>query len=302
VSIQRLLLLALLASVACGCSAVTAVGIKFLYRRVDLPAAQIVPNLCYLPAPNCDTNKHRLDLYLPNANDWPVIVFIHGGGWDEGDKNLEVGGKDVYANIGRCFATQGIGVAVINYRLQPSTDWRGQVADARQAVQWVHRQVRAYGGQPDAMFLMGHSAGGYLASFVALDTSGADPVPVRGVICVSGAGLDLADRQTYALGEDLHYYEKRFQQGDTTGGWQRIASPVHYVHPGAPPFLIIYAGGEKKKLQRQARVLEQALDLARVENSVVVVPGESHSRMVLTLSRPDKPSVPAILEFIHNHH
>jgi acetyl esterase/lipase len=65
--------------------------------------------------------------------------------------------------------------------------------------------------------------------------------------------------------------------------------------------MILYAGGESRKLHRQAQCLAQALERAGIEQSVVVVPGESHARMVLTLSRPDKTSVPAILAFIRTH-
>jgi acetyl esterase/lipase len=285
-----------------GCAAVTRVGIHFLYRKAELPAAQVLGGVCYVAGPDCDSDQHRLDLYLPQGGKgWPLLVFIHGGGWDSGDKNLRAGGADVYANIGRYFAVQGVGTAVINYRLQPATDWRGQVADVRQAVGWLHEHAREHGGRPDRMFLMGHSAGGWLAAFVGLTAPAGDSSGIRGVISVSGAGLDLTDSLTYALGENPRYYEKRFRNGDTTGAWRRDASPVYRVHPGAPPFLILYAGGESRKLHRQAQCLAQALERAGIEQSVVVVPGESHARMVLTLSRPDKTSVPAILAFIRTH-
>ncbi|HEY6196340.1 MAG TPA: alpha/beta hydrolase [Candidatus Eisenbacteria bacterium] len=295
------LLLAVLAPGLAGCAAVARVGVHFLYRKAELPAAQVVRDVCYMPGPNCDSNAHRLDLYLPAGRDWPLVVFIYGGGWDRGDKNLRVGGADVYANIGRYFASQGIGAVVINYRLQPTTDWRGQVADARQAARWVHEHAASYGGRPDDIFLMGHSAGGWLATFTGLEAAGPDSSGIRGVICVSGAALDLTDRETYALGENPRRSERRFRNGDPTDGWKHDASPVSYVHAGAPPFLILYAAGEQRQLQRQARCLAQALDRAGVENTVVRVPGESHPRMVLTLSRPDKTSVPAILAFMRKH-
>lgn len=295
------LLLAVLSPFMLSCSAVTRLGVHFLYRRAELPPEQIVRDVCYLDTPGCDTDKHRLDLYLPPGTHWPVVVFVHGGGWNMGDKALRVGGADVYANIGRYFATQGIGVAVINYRLMPSTDWRGQLADVRQAVRWVRSHAPGYGGRTDALFLMGHSAGGWLSSYVALDTTRGHETPVRGVVCVSGAGLDLTDSLTYALGESRDYYVQRFQSGPLDRDWPVEASPVLRVTAAAPPFLILHAGGEKQALQRQAQVLEHALAEAGVEHSRVVVPGESHSRMVLTLSRPDKLSVPAILAFIRSH-
>ncbi len=292
-------MLALLATLISSCAPVTAVGVKFLYRRADLPSAQVVRHICYASTGARASDAQTLDLYLPLGKGWPVILFVHGGNWDAGDKQLRVGGADVYANIGRFFASQGIGTAVINYRLQPTTDWRGQVDDVRQATLWVQNNLQARSGRPEELFLMGHSAGAHLSSFVALGA--ADSLHIRGVIAVSGAALDLTDQQTYDLGEAPDYYAKRFRANDLADQWKTVASPVHYVTPNAPPFLIVYAGGEKKALQRQARCLQKALDTAHVENQLVVVPGESHTRIVLTLSRPDKTSAPAILDFIHKH-
>ncbi len=283
-----------------ACSPVTAVGLKFLYRRADLPADRIISDVCYVPS-NCQTEANKLDLFLPTGKDWPVIVFVHGGGWNEGDKQLRVESADVYANIGRFYASHGIGVASINYRLQPTADWRGQVEDVRRAARWVHDNIKSYGGNPKKIFLMGHSAGAHLASFVALDTNLYHSINYSGVIAVSGAALDLSDQQTYDLGEDVHYYEKRFQGEDTTDHWKQAASPASYVYPSAPPFLLMYAGGEKKGLQRQSERMKELLDQNKVENKLVVVPGENHQRIVLTLSRSDKTAAPAIFEFIKKH-
>src|SRR5439155_18980367 len=77
--------------------------------------------------------KHRLDLFLPHGTNWPILIFIHGGGLTSGDKALRVSGADVYGNIGRFYASQGIGVAVINYRLQPKVTWREQAEDVAHA-------------------------------------------------------------------------------------------------------------------------------------------------------------------------
>src|ERR1051326_7070850 len=109
------LLLAVLAPGLAGCAAVARVGVHFLYRKAELPAAQVVRDVCYMPGPNCDSNAHRLDLYPPGARDWPRVGFMCGGGWHGGKKSLGGGGAEVYANIGRYFGSQGIGAVVINY-------------------------------------------------------------------------------------------------------------------------------------------------------------------------------------------
>ncbi|MEO5989266.1 MAG: alpha/beta hydrolase [Candidatus Eisenbacteria bacterium] len=295
--ISRAALLVLLSCLS-GCEPVIALGVRLLYRRAELPAAQVRSDIRYLPRTDAADEAHRLDLYMPRGMGWPLLVFVHGGNWDTGDKNTRVGGADVYANLGRFYATQGIGVAVIDYRLQPNVDWRGQVRDVRAALQWGMDSIAAYGGRADALFLMGHSAGTHLGSYVAFTADTALQLRLRGVIAVSGAGLDMTDTLTWALGEDPAFYEKRFRGEERSEQWRSDASPILQLDRYAPPFLILHAGGEKEGLKRQSHLLLEALQGKGIPSSLVVVPGESHSRIVLTLSRPDKTAGPAIIEFV----
>lgn len=280
-----------------GCSLATRAGVALLYREAALPTSQIVHDICYAPsgAPSdpCDTPRHTLDLYKPSGERWPLIIFIHGGNWDSGDKKLTAGGADVYANIGRFYAGRGIGVAVINYRLQPGVAWPAQIDDARLAVSWAKGHIDRLGGDADRVFLMGHSAGAHLVALAALSND----LGVRGVIAVSGAALDLADERTYQLGADRKYYEQRFR-GDGREGWQQRASPAAFASASSPPFLILYATGESKGLQRQSLVLHEAIAKAGGRSTLLPIQGESHTRMVLVLSRGDKVAAPAIVEFV----
>lgn len=278
-----------------GCSLATRAGVGLFFERAELPTAQISSDICYTSVSPCDSPKHTLDLYRPAASGWPVILFVHGGNWDSGDKNYRAGGADVYANIGRFYATRGIGVAVVNYRLQPGVPWRAQVDDVRAAAAWVRANISQYGGRPDRLFLMGHSAGAHLASMMALSAPAAS---IRGVIAVSGAALDLTDEQTYKLGADRDFYRQRFQGNDADGEWQRRASPALLAGAQAPPFLILYATGETRALQRQSRLLHEALIAAGVRSELTPIPGESHTRIVLALSHPEKLPAKAILDFI----
>lgn len=284
-----------------GCAPVVAIGVRVLYRRAELPRAQIREDIRYQAGTDAKDDAHRLDLYRPAGRDWPLIVFVHGGNWDAGDKNTRVGGADVYANIGRYFASRGIGAVVIDYRLQPATSWRGQVADVRAAVQWAADSIAAYGDRPDALFLMGHSAGTHLSSHVAFTADSALQRRLRGVIAVSGAALDLVDPLTYELGEDPVFYERRFRGSDRGEGWRVEASAISQLAGDAPPFLVLHAGGEKPGLKRQSQLLVEALRRHGTPCSLVVVPGQSHSRIVLTLSRPDRTAAPAIERFVRAH-
>ena len=285
-----------------GCALVKRVGIDLLYRRANLPQNQVVENLSYAGQSFPADTERQLNLFLPRGTNWPVLIFVHGGNWDSGDKNLTVSGADVYGNIGRFYALRGIGVAVINYRLQPAVTWREQVRDVAAATDWVYSHIPQYGGNRGCIFLMGHSAGAQLVAHVALDSQPwitNQPVrkSIRGFISVSGAGLDMSDQKTYELGGNVSYYESRFRSDDSTD-WQREASPVTYIERGAPPCLILYGGHEKEALKRQSQIFSRALSAQGVTNQIVIVPGQNHSRIVLTLSRADKVAGLAILRFI----
>jgi acetyl esterase/lipase len=287
-----------------GYVAVRRAGMAVLYKPVVLGPENIHRDICYREGSTDD--KHRLDFYLPNTTDCPVLIFIHGGGLDSGDKALRVSGADVYGNIGRFYASHGIGVAVINYRLQPKVNWRDQVDDVAQATAWVYQEASKFGGDPERLFIGGHSAGAHLAARLALDERalaqvGLSPKIFRGVITVSGAAFDLRDAATYQLGAKLRHYEGRFREGDPTETWKSEASPITCARPGAPPFIVLYAEGDPAPLQRQSQLLHEALRKEQIPSELVVVPGQSHCRIVLTLSRPDRTSAPAILRFIERY-
>jgi acetyl esterase/lipase len=287
-----------------GCTAIAyRIGVSFFYRHADLPETQIVRHLPYRNAPEADREKNALDLYRPAGSGWPVMVFIHGGGWTSGDKSYRAGGADIYANIGRFYAARGIGVAVISYRLQPEVAWPEQLDDVAHAVAWVHANVARYGGDPETIVLAGHSAGGQFAARVALDPAplgalGVDRRVVKGLVSVSGAGLDLTDEESWRLGQPRGYYERRFKNGDASDGWMQEASPVRFVDRTAPPALVMWAEGDPADLRRQSLVLATALRNAGVPTANAVVPGSSHTRIVLTLSRGDTVSSRAILDFV----
>lgn len=294
--------LALLASVAPGCTSTLAwVAMPFVYEEAELPASQVVHDIPYLRAP---AEKNHLDLFLPPLEpeswSWPVLVFVHGGGWVRGDRALRVGGRDVYGNIGRWFAARGVGVAVVGYRLIPDVDWREQLEDVSRAVAWVHANIARYGGNPDALYLSGHSAGAQLVTRLALDSEriaelGVPRDSICGIVPVSGAAYDLEDQRSYELGSSRRYYEKRFGGSE---GWMHEASPLRYAGPDAPRALILYGGDEPDDLKRQSQLLHDALRHHGVPSRLLVVPGEDHLRMVLALSRSEGTAAQQVLEFV----
>lgn len=271
-----------------GCSFLDLMSVKVMHRKAEWPEARILRDTPYRQSPSSDPKKHRLDLYLPEGKGWPVLVFVHGGGWNTGDKSYRVWGVEPYANIGRFFAARGIGTAVINYRLLPHVPWKDQVQDVAGAVAWVYRNVWEYGGDPSSLFLSGHSAGTQLAVRVALDPQplskeGLSKKIVSGVVAVSGAGYEVSPATPYFL--------KRFGKDDP--------SLLRFVDRSAPPFLILYATAEPLSILRQSRLLTERLEAAGRPAKTVVIPHRDHVQIVMTLSR-EGTATRAIQEFIRD--
>src|SRR5262245_4156475 len=104
-------------------------------------------------------DEHQvLDVYSPrDAKDLPVVFWIHGGGWQTGDKS------DVKAKP-QAFADKGFVFVSTNYRLLPSVDMATIVRDVARSIRWVHDHIAEHGGDPRRLFIMGHSAGAQLAA------------------------------------------------------------------------------------------------------------------------------------------
>lgn len=275
-----------------GCAAI---GVGLFYKKANLPEAQIIRNIQYSHLPGTDPIRNRLDLFLPKGTNWPVMVFVHGGSWSEGDKDLTIAGADVYGNIGRYFASQGIGTAIISYRLLPQVDWQTQVLDVAKATGWVYQNIRAYQGNPQNIFLAGHSAGAQLATRVALDSSalsvmGLSPRLVCGVIPISGVGYNFLNEETYQLGKDAGIYRTLFNQEDLSPRLRKNLSPIFFAKRSSPPFLILYAAREQKELQRSSQELSTWLMKVGARSQLQAMPRVSHQSTILALSRAKTPA------------
>jgi acetyl esterase/lipase len=109
-------------------------------------------------------SRGTLDLYRPKSdgNQTPIVVFIYGGSWDSGDKSN-------YAFVGEALASAGFLTLIPDYRVYPEVRWPAFLQDNAQAVRWAHDHAAQYGADPRALFVLGHSAGGYDAVMLALD-------------------------------------------------------------------------------------------------------------------------------------
>ena len=278
-------------------------AVELFYQEAPFARSQIYKDLVYWTGPDADDRKHRLDFFVPEGRGWPVLIFVHGGGWSTGDKGLKFGGADPYGNIGRFYAAEGVGVAVINYRLQSKVTWREQIKDIARALAWVYGHAEKYGANRRAIFIFGHSSGAQLAARVAVDHQllrelGLPPSLLCGVISVSGAPFDIEDKTTYELGTNPSLYEKPFRAGDSGDRWKYEASAANFVTASTPRFLLMYGWWEARGLKRQNEVMYQALTAADVPARLVVTPWDGHGLIVAALSHPYRMASAEILDFI----
>ena len=290
-----------------GCTAVEKVAVGPFYQVAPLPpeAGSVMTDLAYFEGDDAHTEKHRLDLYRPAGSGWPILVFVHGGSLENGDKALRIGGFDIYGNVGRFYAARGVGVAVVNYRLQPEVRWPEQADDVARAIAWVQRHARDYGSSGE-LFLSGHSAGAWLAAHAILDETRAKrfdlgPDSVEGFISVSGSGYDLTDRETWQTFGREKAWEKRFATNEARDDWRERASVLPLLGgPDLPPFLLVYTSKEWPALGRQNQLMREALVKAGAGVKLVALETDSHRRMLLAMSRADKRLSGEILSFIQD--
>ena len=290
---SRSILIILLLDLTILFSGCAPLGIAFLYKKANLPDTQVVRNITYSHGPDSNPALNRLDLFLPKGKNWPTMVFVHGGGWNTGDKDLTVAGADVYGNIGRYFAAQGIGTAIISYRLMPGVDWKTQVMDVAKATTWVYDHIHDYQGDSNSIFLAGHSAGAQLASRVALDPSilqslGVSPKILCGVIPISGVGYNFMNHETYEYGKEQGAIQALFNREELSKILRKKLSPIFFAKQASPPFLILYAAKDKKVIKNDSQRLDQALKEVGAQRQLYSVPKVNHKSMILALSHADQ--------------
>lgn len=202
----------------------------------------------------------------------PVIFFMHGGGWASGS-------PENYAFIGRSFAPEGFVVVDAGYRLGETGKYPAMLRDGAAALAWTRANIAALGGDPDAIYLMGHSAGAYNVVMLALDRQwlAAAHVPetaIRGVAGLSGPydflPLDTPDSiRTFGDAPDLP-----------------VTQPINFARGDAPPMLLVTGEADTTVKPRNTRVLAAALAAQGGEVETAYHPGMDHSDPLVSLAAP----------------
>lgn len=278
-------------------------GRGILRGRVDAQGVRQVLDIAYYTGPDADPVKHKLDLYLPEGKTkFPMIMFIHGGGWATGDKRVLT---DVYGDLGRTFAKQGIGVAAIDYRLSPQFKFPAHIQDAARAFAWLHQNIKSYGGDPDRVFVMGHSAGGHLTALLATDErwlkeQGLGLKDIRAAIPISGVYDFETLRPDWLSGHSDPLTGLIFDKDPQK---MKEASPINYVERNKPipPFLVLWGERDVLSMRQQAINFTEKLEDNGCSVKAIRYPSRNHFKMILSIRQPGDQEQKDILQFVESH-
>lgn len=215
-----------------------------------------------------------LDVYSTlEGNDRPVVIWIHGGGWQIGDK------KAMHAKVNAFVAQRGYVLVSVNYRLHPRADYREQASDVAAAIAWTMEHARDYGGSADRIVLMGHSAGAHLAALTLCDphylrTYGKQPNALRQVVLLDGAGYDIARQLESARQESRKLYRTVFGEDEDI---HQDASPLFHVGQAKLPEFIVAHVASRVDSTSQSKALVAAIQEAGGRAERIAAKGKVHA-------------------------
>ncbi|MFA0962684.1 alpha/beta hydrolase [Roseivirga sp. BDSF3-8] len=164
----------------------------------------------------------------------PVLLFVHGGNWNSGN-------KETYNILGRNFARKDVVTVIPGYTLSPDASYEEMAQQIAEAVRWTLDSIGKYKGDPQRVYLTGHSAGGHLVALVATNPDyDIDPDDIAGIILNDAAGLDMHHYLTNNPPTTNEHYLTTWTKYPEV--WEE-ASPINYVDAASPPFMI-YLGSK----------------------------------------------------------
>lgn len=218
----------------------------------------------------------------------PIVLFIHGGSWASGD-------PDDYGFVARALAPHGYAVVLAGYRLYPHAEFPAMVEDGAAALKWTSDHAAEFGGDPQRIVLMGHSAGAYNVMMVALDQQrlasvGLTQRDIRGVVGLAGP-----------------YDFLPFTSDATRNSFGRepdpaATQPLRFVTAEAPPLLLLTGDEDTTVKPRNSLALARAMTGVGVPTRAEVMPGINHEGILMKLAEPfaarDRRVMDAVLPFL----
>lgn len=249
----------------------------------------------------------KLDLQTPATKGYATVIFVHGGSMTTGDKS-----DSDYGSVCNAFPAAGIACANVNYRLGPQHSWPAQAEDVAGAIAWVRTNIAARGGDPEKIFLLGHSSGATLVALVGSDERflakhRMNPGDLAGVMPMGSIMWD--DELEQAIeGHSHEEIEQAFLRDPDNrmyGSFETYQDhwPIRHVHAGMPPFLFLIAESEQEQppvLKTNRQFVEEARKLGN-DADYKILAGRKHYTAIRHLHEPGDAVFAIITEFVRRH-
>ena len=254
-------------------------------------------DVAYLPA----DRKEKADLYFPKTiakgARLPAVLIIHGGGFNDGDK-----AKSREVNYGVNVALKGYVGMSINYKLRKmegQVTWPQNLHDCKTAVRWLRRNAERLNIDPDRIGVMGSSAGGNLATMLAL-TRPSDGLDPAGPYAEFSSSVKCAV-DFYGAVDLIHYHDVKMfaKTREEAPEIYRKASPTTYARKDAPPILILHGTADDTVNVSQSETLAAALKSVGAPHELVVIPGAPHTFHLENV--PGRDLRPVVMGFFDKH-
>jgi acetyl esterase/lipase len=263
-------------------------------------AQEVKRNIAYATPAH---ERQALDVYAPpHAKNLPVVFWIHGGGWQTGDKSSVQIKPQAFMDKRFVFVST-------NYRLLPDVDMGTIVRDIARSIHWVHDHIAEYGGDPQRLLVMGHSAGAQLAALVCIDdrylkAEGLSLAIIKGCVPVDGdtydvpAIIETAETRRRVHGQPQAKFGHREKFGNDPAQHRDFSAVTHVAKDkGIPPFLIMHVA-EHPDTTAQAQRLASVLKSEGVMVRVYGANESNHNKINADLGLPDDPGTKALFEFV----
>jgi len=239
-----------------------------------------------IPYAGDSLKKHLLDIYMPaNAKaNTPLVIWVHGGAWMLNDKYADMG---YMTNTIKSILEKGYALASIDYRHSTTAVFPAQIQDCNQALEFLHNNAAKYKLDKSKFVLFGFSAGGHLASLLALSNNNnvtefypqkkKTTFKIKAVIDFYGPSDFLSMTATgdpNVTGDPISTLlgASPLKRPDLS----KIASPANYVDKDDPPFIIVHGEKDESVPYQQSVLLQSYLNLAHVKNELIIVKDAPH--------------------------
>lgn len=262
-------------------SACSPLGLLTAFTPTDAGGRLAASCIAYGP-----DERHMLDVYVPEqgAKKAQVMVFLYGGGWNNGERSD-------YAFVGRAFAAQGFVTVIPDYRLVPQVRFPAFVEDGALALRWVRDHIARYGGDATGIALSGHSAGAHIAMMLALDRrflarAGLPPGFVRSVAGLAGPYdfLPLDDPRSIAAFGDVP------RMLDT--------QPISFADARAPRAFLATGDADETVRPSNSIALAAKLRTAGAAVELKTYPGLGHAGILLALNTGFRGRAPVLADIV----